>query len=201
MISTSIRGTTVTLGVAAVIAAALTPLRAQDRDSIYAVLLQSWGQQERARPEPRMAPRPPRGLYSPYVLDHRFPQRTPRTVREKKREFRKIETAKSDPKPARIPSNPHLALMTDPTLLPGDIAMFPDGPRVFQGAPGHRHTDSDFVPFGKAKGLTKADRKYLTALRTGVNDAWVEASDDTKVAQNARDIETTGSVSKKRNRR
>jgi hypothetical protein len=76
--------------------------------------------------------------------------------------------------------------------------MFPDGPRVFEGQAGKRHAMSDFVPFAKAKSLTKTDRKYLTALRTGVNDAWVEAPADTKVAQTTRDVETTGSVSKKR---
>jgi hypothetical protein len=46
---------------------------------------------------------------------------------------------------------------------------------VFQGTPGRsRHATSDFVHFAKAKGLTKSDRRYLTALRTGVNEAWVE---------------------------
>ena len=203
MISTSMRGGVVTLGVAAVIATTLVPLRAQDADSVYGVLLQSWRQQERfTEPQPRIAPRAPRSLYSPYVLDHRFPHRPPRTVREKKRERKQIETAKprsgDSQKTVDIPSNPHLALMTDPTLRPGDIVMFPDGPRVFEGQAGKRHAMSDFVPFAKAKGLTKTDRKYLTALRTGVNDAWVEAAADTKVAQTARDVETTGSVSRKR---
>jgi hypothetical protein len=117
--------------------------------------------------------------------------------------LKKIETAKpvrEIPKPADIPANPHLALMTDPTLVPGDIVIFPDGPRVFQGEPGKRHAATDFVPFGEAKGLSKADRKYLTALRTGVNDAWTEES-DTKMARNTRDVETTGSISKNRRRR
>ena len=199
MISTSIRAGTVTLGVAAVLAAALAPLRAQDGDSVYAALFQSLLQQERFE---HVAPRTPRNYYSPYVLDHRFRRRPHRTVREK-HEFRKIETAKprEAPKARDIPSNPHLALMTDRTLRAGDIVMFPDGPRVFQGEPGDRHALADFVPFAKAKGLTKADRKYLTALRTGVNEAWVEGSADTKMARNTRDVETTGSVSKKRNRR
>jgi len=137
-------------------------------------------------------------------LDHRFQGRPPQTVREK-RELRKIETAKpvrvERPKPADIPANPHLALMTDPTLVPGDIVIFPDGPRVFQGEPSKRHAATDFVPFGEAKRLSKADRKYLTALRTGVNDAWTEGSTDTKMAGNTRDVETTGSVSKNRKRR
>jgi hypothetical protein len=206
MVSTSMRGGVVTLGVAAVIATTLVPLRAQDADSVYGVLLQSWRQQERvAEPQPRIAPRAPRPLYSPSALDHRFPRRAPRTVREKKRELKQIETAKprrgDSHKTVDIPSNPHLALMTDPTLRPGDIVMFPDGPRVFQGDVGTRHAMSDFVPFAKAKGLTKTDRRYLTALRTGVNDAWVEAPADAKVAQTTRDVDTTGSVSKKRKAR
>ena len=79
--------------------------------------------------------------------------------------------------------------------------MFPDGPRVFQGTRGNRHAAADFVPFAKAKGLSKTDRKYLTALRTGVNDAWVEETADTKVAKNTRDAESTGSISKQRSKR
>jgi hypothetical protein len=202
MISMSMRAGMVTLSAAAVVATALGPLRAQDADSVYGVLLQSWRQQERsAEPQPRIAPRAPRSMYSPYVLDHRFPPRPPRTVREKKRDRNHLETAKPNSKDSsktvQIPSNPHLALMTDPTLRPGDIVMFPDGPRVFQGDVGKRHAMSDFVPFSKAKGLTKADRRYLTALRTGVNEAWVEASADRRVAQTARDVETTGSISRK----
>jgi hypothetical protein len=127
---------------------------------------------------------------------------TPRTIREKKQQ-KKIEAAKPGPpvKPAQIPANPHLALMTDPTLIPGDIVIFPGGPRVFQGTPGNRHSLRDFVPFAKAKGLAKADRKFLTALRTGVNDAWVEEKIDTKLARNTRDVESTGSVSKARRKR
>ena len=199
MILTSISGRTIALGMAAVIVAAVAPLRAEDRDGVYAALYQSLRVQERfAAPEARVAPRVPRSSLSPYVLDRRFPRRPPRTVREKKRDIKEIKTAKPVPKtvkpapkeakpvpkearkPAQIPANPHLALMTDPTLRPGDIVIFPDGPRVFQGEPGNRHALADFVAFTKAKGLTKADRKYLTALRTGINDAWVEASDATK---------------------
>lgn len=199
MLSTGIRGGIMAIGVAAGLGA-VVPLRAQDDSSVYAALFQSLRLQERY--EPRTFPRP----LSPYQLDHRFPRRPARTVRERKREFRKIETAKpvapgKPPKLADIPSNPHLALMTDPTLRPGDIVIFPGGPRVFQGQPGNRHAVSDFVPFSSAKSLTKADRRYLTALRTGVNDAWVEASDTTKVAQKTRDVETTGSLSRKAKRR
>jgi hypothetical protein len=206
MISGSIRTGAVSLTVAAVVAASLAPLGAQeDRDSVYAALFHSLGLQERvAEPEPKIAPRLPARLYSPRALDHRFQGRPPQTVREK-RELKKIETAKpadvERPNPADIPANPHLALMTDPTLVPGDIVIFPDGPRVFQGEPGKRHAATDFVPFGEAKGLSKADRKYLTALRTGVNEAWAEESADRKMARNTRDVERTGSVSKKRNRR
>jgi hypothetical protein len=205
MIPTGTSRGAIALGVAAVALAAIAPLHAQDADSVYAVLLQSWRQQERAaRPEPEsephLAPRPPRNALSPNILDHRFPRRPPQTVRERKRNPEGTQRAKPvQSKP--IPSNPHLALMTDPTLRPGDIVIFPDGPRVFRGEPGERHAMSDFVPFTRAKGLTRADRKYLTALRTGVNDAWVEGAEDTKVARRTRDVETTGSVAKKANRR
>jgi hypothetical protein len=205
MISSSIRAGAVTLAVGAVVAARLAPLGAQDRDSVYAALFHSLGLEERvAEPEPKIAPRLPPHWYSPRALDHRFQGRPPQTVREK-RELKKIETAKpvrvERPEPADIPANPHLALMTDPTLVPGDIVIFPDGPRVFQGEPSKRHAATDFVPFGEAKRLGKADRKYLTALRTGVNDAWTEESTVAKMAGNTRDVETTGSVSKNRKRR
>jgi hypothetical protein len=204
MILISKRGGTVMLSVAAGITAAFAPLRAQDADGVYAALFHSLRQQERvAEPEPKIAPPLPARLYSPGALDHRFQGRPPQTVREKKRELNKpvrVEKPKPVLKPEDIPANPHLALMTDPTLVPGDIVIFPDGPRVFQGEPGKRHAATDFVPFGKAKGLSKADRKYLTALRTGVNEAWAEDSTDTKMARNTRDVETTGSISKNRRR-
>jgi hypothetical protein len=196
------------IGAVIVVVAALAPLRAQDADSVYAVLLQGWREQEKiVSPETRTSPQvaPP---FESLIPEHRVRRRPahsagPQTIREKKREP-KIETVKpgpvekmrQPPKPAQIPANPHLALMTDPTLIPGDIVIFPDGPRVFQGTPGERHSPRDFVPFRKAKGLAKADRKYLMALRTGVNTAWAEAAIDTKVARKARDVESTGSVSK-----
>jgi hypothetical protein len=127
-------------------------------------------------------------------------------VREKKRKFETMEASKpvrpkDTTKAAAIPANPHLALMTDPTLRFGDIVIFPGGPRVFQGRPGNRHAMSDFVPFAKAKGLTKTDRRYLTALRTGVNDAWSEASENSKIARNTGDVETTGSIAKRQRKR
>jgi hypothetical protein len=182
-------------------ATALAPLQAQDADTVYAALFHSMQQEERH-------PEPPPSSFSPFQLDHRF-RRSPRSGQEKKREFNKIETVKPAPvdkpraiaKPAQISANPHLALMTDPTLVPGDIVVFPNGPRVFQGRPGNSHAMADFVPFSKATGLSNADRRYLTALRTGVNDAWVEASEATKVAQKTRDVDTTGSVFAKRNKR
>jgi hypothetical protein len=201
MIATRKRRVMAMLVTAAALAGAAAPIQAQDPDSVYAVLFQNLRQQERpSEPEARIAPQPPQESFSPFSRSRRPPQ----TVREKKRNQEKLQTARpvrrETPKPANIPSNPHLALMTDPTLQAGDIVIFPDGPRVFQGAPGDRHAMSDFVPFAKAKGLAKADRKYLMALRTGVNEAWVEASGEAKMARNARDVETTGSVSRKRKR-
>ena len=210
MILISKRGGALMLSVAVGITAAFPPLQAQDADGVYAALFHSMRQQERvAEPEPKVAPQLPPRLYSPRALDHRFQGRPPQTVREKKRELKKIETAKPNPvekpkpvlRPEDIPANPHLALMTDPTLVPGDIVIFPDGPRVFQGQPGKRHAAKDFVVLSKAKELSKADRKYLTALRTGVNEAWAEETTETKTARNTRDVETTGSVSKSRKSR
>ena len=201
---------TAALGVGVMILSALAPLRAQDADGVYAALFQSVRQQEKpAEPEQRIAPALPRSSYLRPHLDQRTPRRPTHTVREKTREIRKIEASKPAPvekpravaRPASIPANPHLALMTDPTLQRGDIVIFPDGPRVFQGESGSRHRVSDFVPFAKVKGLSKGDRKYLMALRTGMNEAWAESTETTKVAQKSRDVETTGSVSPQRARR
>jgi hypothetical protein len=199
MICQSIHRRYTAFGVAAVMVVASVPLRAQDRDSVFAALFQS--QRHEGYFEQRAAPQPSRGWYSPFQLDHRFPRREKRRNKINAAKPVPVEKSQDSVKPAQIPSNPQLALMTDPTLRHGDIVMFPDGPRVFQGSSGERHAASDFVPFGKASGLAAKARKYLTALRSGVNDSWADISDSTKLAQNTRDVETTGSVSKKRSRR
>jgi hypothetical protein len=98
--------------------------------------------------------------------------------------------------------NPLVTLLSDPTLRKGDIVMFPDGPRVFRGSPGARHAMADFVDVSRAKDMPKSTRKALAALPVGANNAWSsETTPRGQLAQNARDVETTGSIGNKRSRR
>ena len=69
--------------------------------------------------------------------------------------------------------NPLADLLSDPTLRPGDIAMFGDGPRVFTGAPYGRRELSDFVPAASgARMLPPAVRDHVLQLRPGWSDTW-----------------------------
>lgn len=98
--------------------------------------------------------------------------------------------------------NPLVTLLSDPTLRKGDIVMFPDGPRVFRGTSGTRHAMADFVDVSRAKDISKSTRKALAALPVGENNAWISgAGARGQLAQNALDVETTGSLSKRRSRR
>jgi hypothetical protein len=100
-------------------------------------------------------------------------------------------------------SNPVPALLADKTLRPGDIVVFPDGPRLFKGQPGGRHALSDFVKIASAKGLPQPARKIVSAMLVGRNDAWSmeELRPDRRLAGRARDIEATGSTGKARRSR
>jgi hypothetical protein len=66
--------------------------------------------------------------------------------------------------------NPLPLLLRDDTLRPGDIVMFPDGPRVFAGSPGGKHTIHDFV--AAAKKLSTSALAALRRLKPSTNDAW-----------------------------
>ena len=100
-------------------------------------------------------------------------------------------------------SNPVPALLADKTLRPGDIVVFPDGPRLFKGQPGGRHALADFVKIASAKGLPQPARKIVSAMLVGRNDAWSmeELRPDRRLAGRARDIEATGSTGKARRSR
>ncbi|HKH96620.1 MAG TPA: hypothetical protein VKA39_08870 [Beijerinckiaceae bacterium] len=54
-------------------------------------------------------------------------------------------------------------LMQDPTLRPGDVVMFPDGPKVFAGSSG-RHNRADFQDIDRSKAVPKDLRKAVLAL-------------------------------------
>jgi hypothetical protein len=102
------------------------------------------------------------------------------------------------PDPAKR-ENPLAALLSDPTLRYGDIAMFPDGPRVFRGEPGSRHSVHDFVTVAAARDMPPASRNKLLAMRPGANEAWSSdlGAGRGKLAGRIADVAATGSISVK----
>ena len=80
------------------------------------------------------------------------------------------------PEPLRPPrlANPVPALLGDPTLRPGDAAMFPDGVHIYRGTRYDRRSLSDFVPVEGARALPPLLREHLQRLRAGWNGAWDE---------------------------
>jgi hypothetical protein len=66
--------------------------------------------------------------------------------------------------------NPLPLLLRDDTLRPGDIVMFPDGPRVFSGSSGGKHTIHDFV--AAARKLSRSALASLKRLQPSTNDSW-----------------------------
>ena len=55
-------------------------------------------------------------------------------------------------------------IFSDPTLRPGDIVVFPDGPKVFRGAPGKRHARADFQDIDRSGVVPKDLRRAVVAL-------------------------------------
>jgi len=93
-------------------------------------------------------------------------------------------------------TNPVPQLMADNTLRRGDIVVFPDGPRVFIGDQGSRHSLSDFRPASQAgKVVPASTRKLLAKLEPATNAAWsTDTLNSGKLAANAKDVESTGST-------
>jgi hypothetical protein len=97
--------------------------------------------------------------------------------------------------------NPVPALLTDSTLQPGDMVMFPDGLRVFTGKPGSQHKLDDFKPLSKAgKALSREMRKLVAHLLPSENPAWTTDGVITgnQLAANTKDVGTTGTVKRTR---
>jgi hypothetical protein len=94
--------------------------------------------------------------------------------------------------------NPLAGLLRDPTLRYGDIVMFPNGPRVFRGEPGSRHSPNDFAPVSTARDLAPSTRKIVLAMPVGENGAWTSqiAGGRGRVAQRLPDVDVTGSLGK-----
>jgi hypothetical protein len=99
------------------------------------------------------------------------------------------------PDPAKRP-NPLVTLLSDPTLRPGDIVMFPDGPRVFRGHAGAQHASADFIKAAAVRDIPKSTRRALAAMSVGENSAWSSAL-TSQVAQGVVDVETTGALPRK----
>lgn len=61
-------------------------------------------------------------------------------------------------------ANPVAALLSDSTLRPGDIVMFPDGPKVFRGGGQAPHTLAAFKDARRSAAVSTATREALAAL-------------------------------------
>jgi hypothetical protein len=99
--------------------------------------------------------------------------------------------------------NPLAGLLRDPTLRYGDIVMFPNGPRVFRGEPGSRHSLNDFAALSASRDIAPSTRKLLLAMPVGENGAWSShvADGRGRVAQRTpsgrmADVDATGSIGK-----
>ncbi|MBB4040331.1 hypothetical protein GGR34_001984 [Microvirga flocculans] len=104
-----------------------------------------------------------------------------------------------EPRPPGQFTNPVAALLSDSTLRPGDMVMFPDGLRVFTGRVGQTHKLNDFKPIAQmAKGLSRSTRKLVSGLLPGDNVTWNTSAvpKNEKVASKTTDVATTGSVKK-----
>jgi hypothetical protein len=148
---------------------------------------------------------------SPYIRNEYVPRRRevrrPEPIPQPKYARLPREQAKSPvqadspiplkPKPMGEVENPVPKLLTDSTLRDGDIVVFPDGPRVFKGSPGHKHHLKDFVAITQ-RSVGPSTRKLLAAMKIGPNDAW--STDITAPSKRiaTRDVETTGSLAKRK---
>ena len=191
----------------AALAVALLPsVPASGEDAgIYAFIHSQ--QRERAyAPPPRPAPAPAFALPR---LEWDMPRARlprPRTVVHPHHDDVDVEDSSKPTMPlvakpmGEVP-NPVPALLADKTLRPGDIVVFPDGPRVFRGEPGERHALKDFVKIANPKTLPPEARKVVTAMLIGRNDAWSsDVVDDRKLAAR-HDVDATGSTRKGRRSR
>jgi hypothetical protein len=149
------------------------------------------------------APQPHYPAYQPYdyrplpEFERRNRVRRPKVVRTEPTQNKPVIKPKA---PGEV-TNPVPELLTDKTLRRGDVVMFPDGPRVFNGHAGSQHALSDFVPVSRAgNALPPATRKLLASLRPDINDAWSAETPNTstKVAGTLQDVETTGNLRRKR---
>jgi hypothetical protein len=146
---------------------------------------------------PRPAVRAPvyQPSYYPYATD--FDRPVIRRHRPKVVRAAPPVQVPAKPKPEGQVTNPVPELLADNTLRRGDIVVFPDGPRVFNGDHGTRHSLADFEPVSGAGSLVPSStRKLVSNLKPGFNTAWSteKGAVQNKVAANTRDVDSTGSV-------
>jgi len=99
-------------------------------------------------------------------------------------------------RPAEDVPNPVPQLLADRTLRSGDIVVFPDGPRVFKGVPGAEHALTDFKKVSEKE--SPATRQLAKTVHVGLNAAWSTENLGRKLAENVRDVQTTGTLSRTR---
>ena len=123
---------------------------------------------------PGLPPPPPNSQHL-RVLPRADPEQAGRPLQFNVRPRRKA--AKNAPEVARKARpmnerlNPLPLILKDETLRPGDIVMFPDGPRVFTGSStGGTHTIHDFV--AAAKKLSNSALAAIKRMQPGTNEAW-----------------------------
>jgi hypothetical protein len=161
--------------------AGATPARAQDLFGLFRLMFQ---------PSVR-AP-------APYYDYRRAPQ--PRPRRPKVVRSDEASKAPRPPRPMGAMTNPVPELLADSTLRPGDIVMFPEGPRVFVGQARGQHALEDFEPISpNAKSVPQATRKLLAQLRPGWNGSWAADAPAAggRIAA-AKDVDSTGSIARRR---
>ena len=138
-------------------------------------------------------------VYSPY--DHRTVPHFERRIVPRRPKAARLDKPPSKmplkPKPLGEVANPVPELLADSTLRPGDLVMFPDGPRVFVGRPGKQHVLADFEPVSPAsKAIPPSTRKLIANLRPGWNGAW--SAEKTRaggrLAAKTTDVDAVGSV-------
>jgi hypothetical protein len=180
------------LGVSTVLLGA-GPAQAQ---SVYDVLRFN----EQARPASQFVPLSPPSSFE--VIEPQRPRRVPRTFREEDwvGPPKPVMPAKAKPAKEATPKEIVASLMSDPTLQPGDIVVFPNGPRVFRGHGGSRHRARDFEDLRASRLVDNATRRtVLASTRTTYAQSTTVASTKPQPQRPVQgtDVEVTGAIAVK----
>jgi hypothetical protein len=118
--------------------------------------------QERTKEITRSAPRQPRMRYASLPRDEE--QAAPQKAKVRPPVTTTRPKAQPLSRPIETGSDPVAALLRDPTLRPGDIVVFPDGPRVFKGSRVVPHRVDMFESVEHSRLVSKASRKALMVM-------------------------------------